>query len=64
MDFWKKTKEISIDYSSNDIIKQGKQLIPNLKIEFDCKRIEDLTSTTYYIWNSGNEVLNNADIVE
>ena len=64
MDFWKKTKEISIDYSSNDIIKQGKQPIPNLKIEFDCKRIEDLTSTTYYIWNSGNEVLNNADIVE
>lgn len=59
----KKTKEISIDYSSNDIIKQGKQPIPKLKIEFDCKKIEDLTSTTYYIWNSGNEVINNEDIV-
>ena len=59
----KRTKEISIDYYSNDIIKQGKQPIPKLSIEFDGQKIEDLTATTFYIWNSGNDVINNTDIV-
>lgn len=59
----KRTKEISIDYYSNDIIKRGKQPIPKLKIEFDGQKIEDLTATTFYIWNSGSDVINNTDIV-
>ena len=59
----KRTKEISIDYYSNDIIQPGKQPIPKLSIEFDGQKIEDLTATTFYIWNSGNDVINNTDIV-
>ena len=59
----KKAKELSNDYLSNDIIKQGKQPISKLKIEFDGKIINDLTATTFYIWNSGNEIINKADIV-
>ena len=59
----KRTREISIDYYSNDIIKRGKQPIPKLKIEFDGKKIEDLTATTFYVWNSGSEVIDNTCIV-
>lgn len=60
----RKIKEISMDYFSNDIIKQGKNLIPKLDINFDGKTIEDLTATTFYIWNSGNDVINCEDVVE
>ena len=59
----KKAKELSNDYLSNDIIKKRKQPISKLKIEFDGKIINDLTATTFYIWNSGNEIINKADIV-
>lgn len=58
-----KRKEISVDYSSNDIIKQGRQPIPKLDIKFDDKSIQDLTSTIFYIWNSGNDIINVQDIV-
>lgn len=56
-------KEISVDYSSNDIIKQGKQPIPKLDIKFEDKIIQDLSSTIFYIWNSGNDIINIQDIV-
>ena len=59
----RKTKEISIDYYSNDIIKQGKDPISKLDIKFDGKEIHDLSSTFFYIWNSGNDVINIEDIV-
>lgn len=59
----RKRKEISIDYLSNAIIKQGKTPIEKLNIEFDGKQIQDLMATTYYIWNSGNEVINKEDVV-
>ena len=60
----RKIKEISVDYFSNDIIKQGKNPIPKLDVKFDGKSIRDLTSTTFYIWNSGNDVINCEDVVE
>lgn len=60
----RKTKEISVDYFSNEIIKQGKNPISKLNIEFEGKPIQDLTSTVFYIWNSGSEVINHDDVVE
>lgn len=60
----RKTKEISVDYFSNEIIKQGKNPISKLNIEFEGKPIQDLTSTIFYIWNSGSEVINHEDVVE
>lgn len=60
----RKTKEISVDYFSNEIIKQGKNPISKLNIEFEGKPIQDLTSTIFYIWNSGSEVINHDDVVE
>lgn len=59
----RKIKEISLDYSSNDIIRQGKAPIPKLNIEFAGKPIQDLSSTTFYIWNSGRDVINCSDLV-
>lgn len=44
-----KRKEISVDYSSNDIIKQGKQPIPKLDIKYEHKTIQDLSATIFYI---------------
>lgn len=61
--FGNKRKEISVDYSSIDIIRQGKQSIPKLKIKYDDKIIQDLSSTIVYIWNSGNDLINFQDIV-
>ena len=59
----KQRKEISILCKSDEIIKAGKQRINGLNVTFDGREIEDLTSTKFYIWNSGNQVLHNADIV-
>lgn len=59
----RKIKEISIDSSTNEIIKQGKYPITKLDVKFDGKQIQDLSSSIFYIWNSGNDVINAADIV-
>lgn len=59
----RRTKEISVDFYTNDIIKQGKTPISKLKIEFDGRTIRDLSSTIFYIWNSGNDVISGGDIV-
>lgn len=59
----RKIKEISIDSATNEIIKQGKYPISKLDIKFDGKQIQDLSSSIFYIWNSGNDVINATDIV-
>lgn len=59
-----KSKEISIDYYTNQIIKQGKTPISKLSIKFDDKTIQDLSSSIFYIWNSGNDVIRDNDIVK
>ncbi len=59
----RKVKEISIDYSINKIVKRGKTPISKLEMKFDGKPIQDLTASIFYIWNSGNEVIDASDIV-
>lgn len=59
----KKTKEISIDKYTNEIVKMGKSPIQKLEMKFDGKAIQDLSSTIYFIWNSGNDVINAYDMV-
>lgn len=60
----KKVKEISVDYSSNHIVKTGKSPIPKLEMKYNGKGIDNLSSTFFYIWNSGNEVVNDEDLVK
>lgn len=59
----KQRKELSIHCKSDILIKAGKQRIPKLDILYDGNEIDDLSSTKFYIWNSGNQVLHNTDIV-
>ena len=59
----KRTKEISIDKYTNEIVKMGKSPIQKLEMKFDGKAIQDLSSTIYFIWNSGNDVINANDMV-
>ena len=60
----KKRKEISIDYYTNEIIKSGKSPIDGLDIKYKEKQIDNLWSTIYCIWNSGNVVIDKCDVVE
>ena len=60
----KKVKEISVDYTSNHIVKKGKSPIPKLEMRYDGKSIDNLSSTIFYFWNSGNEVINADDLVK
>lgn len=59
----KKKKEISCFNNTFEVVKAGKSLVPKLELSYEGKEINDLTITKYAIWNSGNEVLNIADIV-
>lgn len=60
----KKRKELSVSCKSDIIVKSGKCPIHKLKLSFDGRAIHDLTSSKFYIWNSGNDIINAADIVE
>lgn len=59
----RKTKEISIDSYTNEIVKKGKSPISKLDLKFDGKAIQDLSSTIFFLWNSGNDVINHSDMV-
>lgn len=59
----KKTKQISIDKYTNEIVKMGMSLTRKLEMKFDGKVIQDLSSTIFIIWNSGNDVINANDMV-
>lgn len=59
----KKTKEISIDRYTNEIVKMGIRSIKRLEMKYDGKVIQDLSSTIFFIWNSGNDVINADDMV-
>lgn len=59
----KKTKEISIDNCTNEIVKMGKSPINKLEMKFDGKAIQELSSTIYFIWNSGSDVINASNMV-
>lgn len=60
----KKRKELTCISNSYNVIRQGKSLTPELQMIYKGRSIEDFTVTNYAIWNSGNEVINCADIVE
>ena len=60
----RRKKELTYTTNSYKIIQKGKSLIPELKISYQNRNIEDLTITKYAIWNSGNEVIDSRDIVE
>lgn len=60
----KRRKEISVSDISYVIIKAGKSQIPKLDVIYDGVNIDNLTVTQFYIWNSGNDVIDASDIVE
>lgn len=59
----KKKKEISISQESYELIRAGKKQIPKLDVIYDGVNVDNLTVTSIYIWNSGNDVINTSDIV-
>ena len=59
----KRKLEISYYSTTNEIVRDGKYLIPDLIVLYREEAINNLTATRYAIWNSGTEVLNNSDIV-
>lgn len=60
----KHRKEISVQCKSDILIKAGKKHINKLDVQYDGKSIDELSSSKFYIWNSGNQMLQNADIVQ
>ena len=59
----KKKKQVSIVCETNEVIASGKSKIEKLYIQYDGEEIDNLSVTKFYIWNSGNEVINNTDIL-
>ena len=57
-------KEISFLLISNSIVRSRKKLDPQIKFTFDDNEIHNLTASKIALWNSGNEVINENDIVE
>lgn len=59
----KSRKELSYITASYPLIESGKRAIPKVKIHYNDEEIRDLSITKFAVWNSGNEVLNDVDIV-
>lgn len=59
----KKHKRFSVSCKTNEIIIAGKNQIDKLNIQYDGYDIPDLSSSKFYIWNSGNTVIYPTDIV-
>ena len=59
----KRRREISYVSSSYRIVQKGKEKIPDLTLLYEKEEIEELTISNYAIWNSGNEVIEEGDIV-
>ena len=60
----RKRKEFSYSDVSYSIARSGKKLIPQIKFTFNDIEIQNLTTSKVAIWNSGTEVLNEADVVK
>lgn len=58
-----KFKQFSVSCKTNEIITCGQAKINKLNIKYDGCDISDLSSSKFYIWNSGNVVIKYADIV-
>lgn len=59
----KERKEFTCSYASNALIRGGEKQNPSIKVEYDGIEVKNLTSTNIAIWNSGNKVLNQSDMV-
>lgn len=60
----KKRKQFSVSCRTNEIIIAGKTQIEKLNIQYDGETIDNLSASKFYIWNSGNTVINTSDIVD
>lgn len=60
----KEKKEISYIVNTYEIVRAGKNMIPEFQISYRGQTIDDLTVTRFAIWNSGNRLLNSNDIVD
>lgn len=60
----KEKKEISYIVDTYEIVRAGKNMIPEFQISYRGQTIDDLTVTRFAIWNSGNRLLNSNDIVD
>lgn len=60
----KEKKKISYYIDSYEIVRAGKNVIPEFEILYSGQPISDLTVSRFAIWNSGNRVLNSSDIVD
>lgn len=60
----KEKKLITYSISTYEIVKAGKNIIPNIRIFYKNHDIDNLTITRFAIWNDGNRLLNSGDIVE
>ena len=59
----KKKKQFSLVCKTNEVIASGKSKIEKLFIQYNGEEIENLSISKFFIWNSGNEVINKSDIV-
>ena len=59
----KKRKQFSYYIKTNELVLKGSSQIKNLTVSYAGKEIPDLSISHFYIWNSGNLVVNNDDIV-
>ena len=59
----KKKKRFSVECKTSEIIIAGKTQIEKLHIQYDNKDIDSLSSSKFYVWNSGNTVIDATDIV-
>lgn len=64
---WKKgqsKKEFAYSFVSHSIVRNGKKINPAVKVTFNGMELNNLTSTRFVIWNSGNQVINYSDMVK
>ena len=60
----KKLKRISYSCSSNVLVLNGTSRIKKVQVLYDGQEVQDLSVSHFFIWNSGNEVISPADIVD
>ena len=59
----KRYKRISFSCSSSALVLKGTSQINKVQVLYNGQVIQDLFVSHFYIWNSGNEVINPSDIV-
>lgn len=60
----KEKKEISYTINTYEIVRAGKNIIPEFEVLYRRKPVSNLTVSRIVIWNSGNRMLKSEDIVD